>query len=118
MAFCRGLRPFHALAENIGEIATRQMRLFPLCSYAPGRNLRGGSPPPFPAPARKRSDLAEKRKVMKLMKQAAGRAGASNIFEGRVLTLKVLRAQMKLRRSGHRISAVPRKTPRGDRGNI
>jgi hypothetical protein len=38
------------------------------------------------------------------MKRAVGRSVAPNIFEGRALTLKILKAQMTLGRRGHRAS--------------
>lgn len=43
------------------------------------------------------------------MKQAVRWSGAPNIYEGRALTLKVLKMRRTLGPNGHRISAVPRK---------
>ena len=43
------------------------------------------------------------------MKQTVRRSIAPNIYEGRALTLKVLKARKKLGPIGQRISAVPRK---------
>ncbi len=44
------------------------------------------------------------------MKQAVGRSVATDVHEGRALTLKVLRVRRTLVRRGARISAVPRRT--------
>jgi hypothetical protein len=43
------------------------------------------------------------------MKQRVGRSVAPNIYEGRALTLKVLKARRMLGPRGQRIAAVPRK---------
>ncbi len=44
------------------------------------------------------------------MKQTVRRSIAPNIYEGRALTLKVLKARRTLDPNGQRISAVPRKS--------
>jgi hypothetical protein len=44
------------------------------------------------------------------MRRTVGRSVAPNIYEGRALTLKVLKARRTLGPSGQRISSVPRKS--------
>jgi hypothetical protein len=53
------------------------------------------------------SNQAKRRKVME---QAVRRLVASNIHEGRALTLKVLKAQRAMVRNNHRFYPIPRRS--------